>query len=47
MLNLLIYLIMAVSGLHFSTESTLFRRSMMKTKKLHSDSVPKTNLFRK
>ena len=38
---LLIYLIIAVSGLHFSTESTLFRRSIMKTKKLHSDSVRK------
>ena len=38
---LLIDLIIAVSGQHFSTESTLFRRSMMKTKKLQSDSVRK------
>ena len=30
-----------------STERTLFRVSMMKTKKLHSYSVPKTILFRK
>ena len=41
---LLNYLIIAVSGLHFSTESTLFRRSMMKTKKLHSDSVSKNQI---
>ena len=37
----MIYLIIAVSGLHFSTESTLFRRFMMKTKNLHSDFVRK------
>ena len=44
---LLIYLIIAVSGLHFYTESTLFRRSMMKIKNCIQILCAKTNLFRK